>query len=199
MLKGDDYPSPERPMLTMSSELASQAAAVAAAITEAEGHGHGHQQHEHEHEHDPNHTHSHAHEADLHHSLELTRDVNTMAALPASDDAHTHAHTHTHMPAPPLPAPLDLRTPYRRAPPFQFAAPHRQAPDSPLSNGQQLAVLRECYARNPNPSKREYELMAEKTGRPWNKIREYFRQRRNKLRGLADLEGMEEPGRATGW
>lgn len=78
-------------------------------------------------------------------------------------------------------------------------SPHRQAPDSHLSNSEQLAILRDAYARNPNPRKRELEVLAEKTGRPWNKIREYFRQRRNKLRGLVDIEVMEEPGRATGW
>lgn len=83
--------------------------------------------------------------------------------------------------------------------PFQFGPPHRQAPDSPLSNSQQLAILREFYARNPTPSKRDFEILAEKTGRPWTKIREYFRQRRNKMRGLSDLEGMEEPGRASSW
>lgn len=87
----------------------------------------------------------------------------------------------------------------RRAAPFQFGAPHRQAPDSPLTNSQQLSVLREFYARNPNPGKKDLEMLAERTGRPWQKIREYFRQRRNKLRGLVDLEGMEEPGRASGW
>ncbi|WWC67621.1 uncharacterized protein I206_101531 [Kwoniella pini CBS 10737] len=68
-----------------------------------------------------------------------------------------------------------------------------------LSQNEQVVILREAYAKNPNPGKKELELLAEKTGRPWNKIREYFRQRRNKLRGLEDLEGMEEPGRASGW
>lgn len=68
-----------------------------------------------------------------------------------------------------------------------------------LSSTAQVAILREYYARNPNPSKKEFVMLAEKTGRPWNKIREYFRQRRNKLRGLDMLESMEEPGRATGW
>ncbi|WRT65081.1 uncharacterized protein IL334_002023 [Kwoniella shivajii] len=68
-----------------------------------------------------------------------------------------------------------------------------------LTPNEQIAVLREAYAKNPNPGKKELESLAEKTGRPWNKIREYFRQRRNKLRGLDDLEGMEEPGRASGW
>ena len=77
--------------------------------------------------------------------------------------------------------------------------PHRQAPNSHLSNADQLAILRAAYARNPNPGKKELEALAERTGRPWNKIREYFRQRRNKLRGLVDLGAMEEPGRATGW
>ncbi|WWC87172.1 uncharacterized protein L201_002058 [Kwoniella dendrophila CBS 6074] len=68
-----------------------------------------------------------------------------------------------------------------------------------MDPNQQIVVLREAYAKNPNPSKKELESLAEKTGRPWNKIREYFRQRRNKLRGLEDLESMQEPGRASGW
>lgn len=68
-----------------------------------------------------------------------------------------------------------------------------------MSSTAQVAILREYYARNPNPSKKEFIMLAQKTGRPWNKIREYFRQRRNKLRGLDMLESMEEPGRATGW
>ncbi|OCF41591.1 hypothetical protein I317_04603 [Kwoniella heveanensis CBS 569] len=68
-----------------------------------------------------------------------------------------------------------------------------------LPQQEQIAILRESYAKNPNPGKRELEALAERTGRPWNKIREYFRQRRNKLRGLEDLEDMKEPGRASGW
>lgn len=68
-----------------------------------------------------------------------------------------------------------------------------------MSNSEQLVILRESYARNPNPDRKELDRLAERTGRPWNKIREYFRQRRNKLRGLRDLERMEEPGRASGW
>ncbi|WVW78811.1 hypothetical protein I302_100773 [Kwoniella bestiolae CBS 10118] len=68
-----------------------------------------------------------------------------------------------------------------------------------LTPNEQIAVLREAYAKNPNPGKKELEYLAERTGRPWNKIREYFRQRRNKLRGLEDLENMQEPGRASGW
>lgn len=68
-----------------------------------------------------------------------------------------------------------------------------------LSANDQITILRESYARNPNPDRKELERLAAKTGRPWNKIREYFRQRRNKLRGLDQLEKMEEPGRASGW
>ncbi|WVQ68909.1 uncharacterized protein L199_007118 [Kwoniella botswanensis] len=68
-----------------------------------------------------------------------------------------------------------------------------------LTPNEQIAILREAYAKNPNPGKKQLEYLAEKTGRPWNKIREYFRQRRNKLRGLEDLENMQEPGRASGW
>ncbi|WVF70124.1 hypothetical protein IAT40_004912 [Kwoniella sp. CBS 6097] len=79
--------------------------------------------------------------------------------------------------------------------------PHARGGSTPteLPQNEQIAILREAYAKNPNPGKKELESLAERTGRPWNKIREYFRQRRNKLRGLEDLENMEEPGRATGW
>jgi hypothetical protein len=76
----------------------------------------------------------------------------------------------------------------------------RSSRSLPLTNNiDQIRLLRDFYARNPNPDKRELELLAERTGRPYSKVREYFRQRRNKLRGLSDLEGMEEPGRASGW
>ncbi|KAL7423250.1 hypothetical protein Q5752_002550 [Cryptotrichosporon argae] len=71
-------------------------------------------------------------------------------------------------------------------------------PSAP-SQAQQLAILREAYARNPHPDRRALEALAAQTGRPWGKIREYFRQRRNKLRGLGDVEGMVEPGRAASW
>jgi len=67
------------------------------------------------------------------------------------------------------------------------------------TSSDQIRLLREFYARNPNPSRRDLEVLAERTGRPYNKVREYFRQRRNKLRGLDELESMEEPGRAAGW
>lgn len=67
------------------------------------------------------------------------------------------------------------------------------------SNVEQIKLLRDFYARNPNPNKRDLEVLAERTGRPFTKVREYFRQRRNKLRGLGELERMEEPGRASGW
>ncbi|ODN96453.1 hypothetical protein L198_04167 [Cryptococcus wingfieldii CBS 7118] len=74
-----------------------------------------------------------------------------------------------------------------------------QGSHSVLSANDQIAILRESYARNPNPGKQELERLAARTERPWNKIREYFRQRRNKLRGLEALETMIEPGRAQGW
>lgn len=78
---------------------------------------------------------------------------------------------------------------------------HHQQSDryKQLSNVEQIRLLRDFYMRNPNPSKRDLEVLAERTGRPFNKVREYFRQRRNKLRGLGELECMEEPGRASGW
>ncbi|TXT13472.1 hypothetical protein VHUM_00839 [Vanrija humicola] len=139
--------------------------------------------------------------------------VGAIASQPEASAQPGPSHHHSASPDPRLPQPGQGPPPppaYQRQPrasgssaptplPFQFGPPHRQAPDSHLSNSQQLVVLREFYARNPNPSKKELEMLAEKTGRPWNKIREYFRQRRNKLRGLVDLEEMEEPGRATGW
>ncbi|WWC59138.1 uncharacterized protein I303_101686 [Kwoniella dejecticola CBS 10117] len=82
---------------------------------------------------------------------------------------------------------------------FSASRPRTASAIPKMSQNEQVVILREAYAKNPNPGKKELELLAEKTGRPWNKIREYFRQRRNKLRGLEDLEGMEEPGRASGW
>lgn len=136
-------------------------------------------------------------------------DSESSGALPGSLPSHpSHSHgsvpSHASSPGERLPQPGQGPPPppaYQRGrvPAFQFGPPHRQAPDSPLTNAQQLIVLREFYARNPNPGRKDLEMLAERTGRPWNKIREYFRQRRNKLRGLADLEGMDEPGRATGW
>jgi hypothetical protein len=68
-----------------------------------------------------------------------------------------------------------------------------------LSNAEQLTILREHYAKNPNPSKKEIMHLAQRTGRPYVRIREYFRQRRNKLRGIGDIEDMIEPGRASAW
>lgn len=91
---------------------------------------------------------------------------------------------------------------YRQAEPSASGGPSmlRSSRSLPLTNNiDQIRLLRDFYARNPNPDKRELELLAERTGRPYSKVREYFRQRRNKLRGLSDLEGMEEPGRASGW
>lgn len=90
----------------------------------------------------------------------------------------------------------DLQSTYRRSTSNQ---PGGITYRSVLSNNEQLIILREAYARNPNPARRELEILAERTGRPWNKIREYYRQRRNKMRGLENLESMEEPGRASGW
>lgn len=179
----EDYPSPEHGadtiagQMDMSSELANQAAAEAA-VAAAVG------------------------------AIASQPEANAQAG-----PSHHHHHHHSASPDPRLPQPGQGPPPppaYQRQPraggssaptplPFQFGPPHRQAPDSHLSNSQQLVVLREFYARNPNPSKKDLEMLAEKTGRPWTKIREYFRQRRNKLRGLVDLEEMEEPGRATGW
>ncbi|WVR04378.1 hypothetical protein IAU60_001380 [Kwoniella sp. DSM 27419] len=117
--------------------------------------------------------------------------------------AHIRAQHHPRQPTFPRtrPQPTSLGYPLSgSAPPNGL--PHRllsQPPVSNLSSTEQIAILREAYAKNPNPSKRELEALAIRTGRPWNKIREYFRQRRNKLRGLDDLENMVEPGRASGW
>lgn len=173
----EDAPATIAAQMDMSSELANQAAAeaaVAAAIKHAQN-VESHQSH-HPHAQHPPHARS--------ESSSSTHPVGVSAsASPGPQPGQ----------GPPPPAP------YRRPPSFPFGPPHRQAPDSPLSNAQQLVILREFYARNPNPGRRELEQLAERTGRPWNKIREYFRQRRNKLRGLADLESMDEPGRATGW
>lgn len=67
------------------------------------------------------------------------------------------------------------------------------------SNANQIKLLRDFYSHNPNPSKQDLEVLAARTGRPFTKVREYFRQRRNKMRGLDELERMAEPGRASGW
>ena len=69
------------------------------------------------------------------------------------------------------------------------------------TNKEQLAMLRQFYLENPTPSKSEIIELARVTGRPWGKVKEYFRQRRNKLRGVdeAGLDGMDEPDRATSW
>lgn len=83
--------------------------------------------------------------------------------------------------------------------PAPVPGPYRQAPNSHISNKAQLDLLRASYARNPFPTKADLKELERETGRPWMKIREYFRQRRNKMRGLAELEGMEEPGRAMSW
>lgn len=185
--------------MDMSSELANQAAAeaaVAAAINHANNHTHTHSHNTHAHTPAPPHAHAHAH-AHSHgaHGAHARSESSSASAAP-----HGTALSASTSPGPQPGQGPPPPAPYRRpAGAFPFGPPHRQAPDSPLSNAQQLVILREFYARNPNPGRRELEHLAERTGRPWNKIREYFRQRRNKLRGLADLESMDEPGRATGW
>jgi hypothetical protein len=72
---------------------------------------------------------------------------------------------------------------------------------SKYTNKEQLALLRQFYLENPTPTKAQIIELANTTGRPWSKVKEYFRQRRNKLRGVdeAGLDGMEEPDRATSW
>jgi len=72
-------------------------------------------------------------------------------------------------------------------------------PSNPIPNSEQIKILRDYYAVNPTPNRRELEQLAKETGRHWIKIREYFRQRRNKLRGIGDLELLDEPARAMGW
>ena len=84
--------------------------------------------------------------------------------------------------------------------PQQSEDPSTSVPPS-YSNKEQLAILRQFYLENPTPSKSEIVELARVTGRPWGKVKEYFRQRRNKLRGVdeAGLDGMDEPDRATSW
>lgn len=195
---GHDQPLSEQ--MDISNELANQVAAEAVAAAVA-----AHERDRHP-THDPSQPHQHTpHSTSAHHAAP-THHHHSQSHSQAHAQTHTHAHN-SDLPQPgqgPPPPPAYQRS--RPASgtsasplPFPFGPPHRQAPDSPLTNSQQLMVLREFYARNPNPSKKELEMLAERTGRPWNKIREYFRQRRNKLRGLSDLEGMEEPGRASSW
>jgi hypothetical protein len=183
--------------MDMSSELANQALAqqveqaaiagsssssgpgpetAASSLSNRSLHDHHHQQQQHQPtEHDP---------TDAHHPTDLDPSLEEETQLNDPHQNHTHEHLQT----------------------SQYRRPHALSPGSlgyrppeSLSNNEQLVILREAYARNPNPGKRELEVLAEKTGRPWTKIREYFRQRRNKMRGLDSLEHMEEPGRASGW
>jgi hypothetical protein len=88
----------------------------------------------------------------------------------------------------------------RSHPPLQSQDPSISVPTT-YSNKEQLAILRQFYLENPTPSKSEIVELARATGRPWGKVKEYFRQRRNKLRGVdeAGLDGMDEPDRATSW
>lgn len=187
----DEYASHEQlsSQMDISRELENQAAveAVAAAVAAQDRHR---EEQAISHSHSPTPSHSHSHPHSHSHSQQPTHDL-SQSELPQPGQG-----------PPPPPAYQRIRPASGTSAsplPFPFGPPHRQAPDSPLTNAQQLMVLREFYAKNPNPSKRELEMLAERTGRPWNKIREYFRQRRNKLRGLSDLEGMEEPGRASSW
>ena len=93
--------------------------------------------------------------------------------------------------------PQHTHIPQHQPPSSSTLSHHRFKPLT--TSSEQIRLLRDFYARNPNPSRRDLEVLAERTGRPYNKVREYFRQRRNKLRGLDELENMEEPGRASGW
>jgi hypothetical protein len=68
-----------------------------------------------------------------------------------------------------------------------------------LSHAEQITILREAFLRNPLPNRHEMQELADKTGRPAGKVREYFRQRRSKGRGIEMLEELEEPARAAGW
>lgn len=193
----DDFPSPEPTnahleTMDMSSELANQAAAQAiehavavAASAEASTSAAG------------AHASVHVHEDGQHlpDSSSLSPHVSRHASpslasitYRAQQDAHQQ-HQHQHQP----------QASHHQHPPQQQPQQQQQQQTLELSNSEQLVILRESYARNPNPDRKELDRLAERTGRPWNKIREYFRQRRNKLRGLRDLERMEEPGRASGW
>lgn len=76
-----------------------------------------------------------------------------------------------------------------------------RGPAATYTNKEQLAILRRFYLENPTPTKSQILELASTTGRHWSKVKEYFRQRRNKLRGVdeASLDGMREPDRATSW
>lgn len=84
-----------------------------------------------------------------------------------------------------------------------FYTPTPQAGRVPSSDGlthaEQIKILRDAFLVNPLPNRRELQELAEKTGRDYVKVREYFRQRRNKGRGIEMLEELEEPARAAGW
>jgi hypothetical protein len=95
----------------------------------------------------------------------------------------------------------DIREITREVSPVIAKSPENATPSSKYTNKEQLAMLRTFYLENPTPTKVQIIELANTTGRPWSKVKEYFRQRRNKLRGVdeAGLEGMGEPDRATSW
>lgn len=76
--------------------------------------------------------------------------------------------------------------------------PQPQPPYPPMTSLEQIHLLQSVYTEYPNPDKRGLEDLAARTGRPCDKVKEYFRQRRTKLRGFGDLETKEEPRRASG-
>lgn len=181
----EDFPSPSAAVhmdMTMTTELERQAAAdeTTNALEEAEAaeqqsilDDHAHHLEHTLHQHDPSSEHDNDHDHD-HDTQHHDDDVPTQGGQPSNRSRS-----------------LQLNS-------FYTPTPHT-GNGSHIPASKQLEIMREYYARNPQPSRAELDMLAEKTGRTWRKVREYFRQRRNKGRGMAELDGMAEPARATGW
>lgn len=131
---------------------------------------------------------------------EQSIDDSQSQTIPATATSSSPTPTSSHLPAPPPPPPPPRRP--SKIPLSSFYSPTPQDRHSaPIPHAEQITILRDAFARNPIPDKKEMDILAEKTGRSYIKVREYFRQRRNKgkLGSGGDYEGLEEPARAVGW
>lgn len=151
-------------------------------------------------------------------TAELERQAAAEAMTAAEEDMHNeHARTldeagdlehqlhggHLEHDSEGMPSPIPMQAGPSRSRSIQLSSFYTPTPQAPSTShvpaNRQLEIMREFYVRNPQPSRAELDMLAEKTGRTWRKVREYFRQRRNKGRGWTDLEQLTEPARATGW
>lgn len=179
----EDFPSPRAALhLDMAAELESQAAV--AATTDAMEAAEVSMQHDDDE--------AHQLEQQLHHGHHMDQgDEGEGGEMKLSEEQGQQ------------PGPMTLEAGMRRSGVLHLESFYTPTPHPPKEShipaSRQLEIMREFYMRNPTPSRAELDMLAEKTGRPWRKVREYFRQRRNKGRGIQDLDGVPEPARATGW